>query len=362
MTDKADIVLFGTGAFAARIAFDLASTASQPLRVAVAGRNRARLDWLETCANARAVIFERPVHFEAYRADLAGEDDAAALIARLEPAVAVQAASPQPSSIIASKGNAWSELIAQGGLSTMAVAWAIFSVRVARAVKASRPRCHFINCAYPDVNNSLLAALGLPVTCGTGNVQILASVFAAALDARAPGRLKTLVHYQTITPFRKPAAERTGPVPRIWIDGAEIDDVAEATRDVQLTPEPVIDISGAGGVPLMLALVSGERWEGHAPGPDGRPGGYPVLCRDGKLELALPASIGVEDAVAWNGAFERDNGLHVDAAGQARFSGVLHDRLKAHSPDLAAGFAVADIDDVYKAFVALQDRLMQVPA
>ena len=35
----------------------------------------------------------------------------------------------------------------------------MFSIRVARAVKASGLGCHLINCAYPDVGNSLIAAL-----------------------------------------------------------------------------------------------------------------------------------------------------------------------------------------------------------
>jgi hypothetical protein len=274
----------------------------------------------------------------------------------------VQAASPLPSSIIATRGNAWTALIARGGLSIMAVPWAIFPVRVARAIRQADAQCHFINCSYPDVNNSLLAALDLPITCGTGNVSILASVFAAALEAREPDRLKALVHYQTITPFRKPLAERKGPMPRIWIDGRELNDVFEATRDVKLTPEPVIDVSGAGGVPLMLALVSGREWRGHAPAPFGLPGGYPVLCKNSMLELALPRDISRDDAVAWNGAFEKANGLYVDENGQARYTGTLHDELQRYSPDLAKGFHVRDLDDVYDAFAGLQQRLMETPA
>src|SRR4051794_1530883 len=45
---RADILIFGTGNFAGRIALDLAATASEPVTVALAGRNRERLDWLRT--------------------------------------------------------------------------------------------------------------------------------------------------------------------------------------------------------------------------------------------------------------------------------------------------------------------------
>ena len=60
---RADILIFGTGNFAGRIALDLAATASEPVTVAIAGRNRERLDWLRTAGNARAALFGRPARF-----------------------------------------------------------------------------------------------------------------------------------------------------------------------------------------------------------------------------------------------------------------------------------------------------------
>ena len=53
MSDKADILLFGTGNFAGRIALDLAATAAEPVTVVIAGRNVQRLEWLRTAGNAR---------------------------------------------------------------------------------------------------------------------------------------------------------------------------------------------------------------------------------------------------------------------------------------------------------------------
>ena len=78
------------------------------------------------------------------------------------------------------------------------------SIAVARAVKAVRPQAHFINCCFADVVNPLIAALDLPISCGVGNVAILANAFSGAL-ALAPGRLKMLAHYQNLAPFRRGA-------------------------------------------------------------------------------------------------------------------------------------------------------------
>lgn len=358
---KEAILVLGTGQFAGRIAFDIAATARHPVRVIVAGRNRERLDWFRTAGNARALIFGTAARFETEVLDMTRPGDIAECIARAAPAVVVQAASPQASAVIAKSGNAWTRLIAEGGLSAMAVTQAMFSIRTARAVAAAGQSCHLVNCAYPDVANTMIAALGLGIACGTGNVGILASIFPEALGLAEPARVKMLAHYQTLTPYRFAAAERAGPFPRVWIDDAEMPDVRGATQAAKITREPAIEISGASGVPLMLAMVHGGRWQGHVPGPGGRPGGYPVRFEGGELSLDLPKGLTEADAVAWNAAFERESGLYVDEAGQAHFTGKLKAKLEAHSPDLAAGFRMAEFDAVFAAYEALRARLIETP-
>ena len=352
------ILVFGSGQFAGRIVFDLAATAHAPVQVVVAGRNRERLDWLRTAGNGRALIYRSMARIEAHRLDMTEPDGIATCIDQVKPAVIVQAASPQASAVIAGSGNAWTRLIAEAGLSAMAVTQSMFSIRTARAIKASGHACHLINCAYPDVANSMIAALGLPVTCGVGNIAILSSIFPEALGIDDPLRMKLLAHYQTLTPYRYSADERTGPFPRLWLDGAEVADAGAATRKARITREPAIEISGASGVPLMLAMVTGETWLGHVPGPAGRPGGYPVVLRNGTLSLDLPPGLSEAEAVAWNAAFERHSGLYVEQSGRAHYTGRLYERLKEHSPDLAEGFAMADIDTVFAETEHLRARLL----
>jgi hypothetical protein len=360
VTSAADIVLFGTGSFAQRILFDIAATAPKPVRVAVAGRNIARLDWLRTAANARAAIFERPVTVIARPVDLSSATAAAEVIGPLAPSVIVQAASAQTSSVISTQGNAWSRLVAEGGLSATAVFNALLTLRVAQATKAVRPAAHLVNCCYADVVNALIAARGLPVTCGVGNVAILAAVFSGELGVRKAGPVKVLAHYQTITPFRRPAAERRGPVPRVWIEGEEVGDVYARFSSVKLTPEPVIDVSGANGVPLMLAMADGRDCLAHAPGPNGLPGGYPVALRSGKLELDLPTGLSRAEAISWNARFEQENGIVVDADGQVHYTGTLHDAFNKVSPAIAKGFHVRDLEAVFGEMDALRSRLLKM--
>ena len=362
MAEPTDILILGTGSFAARILFDLAATATAPLTVTVAGRNRDRLDWLRSAANARAHMFDTPIGCLSRMVDLMDQDGTAELLQSCRPAVVVQAASLQPGAVISATGNAWTQLVAEGGLSASAVFQARLSIRVARALQAAHPAGRLINCCFPDVVNGLIAAAGLPIACGIGNVAILAHAFAGALPEAERPSLKVLAHYQTIAPWRRPKQERGGlPLPRVWIADEEIDDVLGRFAEVRLTPEPVIDISGGSGAPLIEAMALGAEWAGHAPGPNGLPGGYPVRLSAGEVMLDLPAGLGREEAVAWNAGFEKVNGLVVED-GRACYTGRLYDRLRQTSPSLAEGFAVVDIDGVYDDMVALRSRLQSKAA
>ena len=356
MTEPADILILGSGSFAARILFDLAATATAPLTVAVAGRNPDRIDWLRTAANARAHMFGRHLRCVGDTVDLLQPEATAELLERHRPAVVVQAASLQPGAVISATGNAWSQLVAEGGLSATAVFQTLLSMRVACAVQRAHPAGRLINCCFPDVVNGLIAAAGLPIACGIGNVAILAHAFAGALPEEEAHALKVLVHYQTIAPWRRPKRERAGPLPRVWIGDEELPDVLGRFAEVRLTPEPVIDISGASGAPLIEAMGLGAEWAGHVPGPNGLPGGYPVRLRAGELALDLPAALGYSEAIAWNAAFEAENGLVIEG-GRVRYTGRLYERLRQASPALAEGFAVSDIDAVYDEMVALRARL-----
>lgn len=356
MTEPTDILILGTGSFAARILFDLAATATAPLAVTVAGRNRDRLDWLRTAARARAHVFDTPIRCSNRVIDLLDADGTAELLQTSRPAVVVQAASLQPGAVISATGSAWSQLVAEGGLSASAVFQARLSMRVARASQAAHPTGRLINCCFPDVVNGLIAAAGLPIACGIGNVAILAHAFAGALPRAERPALKVLAHYQTVAPWRRPKQERAGPLPRVWIGDKELADVLGRFAEVRLTPEPVIDISGGSGAPLIEAMALGAEWAGHGPGPNGLPGGYPVRLSAGEVMLDLPAGLGREEAVAWNAGFEAANGLVIED-GRARYTGRLYDRLRKAGRSLAEGFAVADIDAVYDDMVGLRSRL-----
>jgi hypothetical protein len=144
----------------------------------------------------------------------------------------------------------------------------------------------------------------------------------------------------------------------MWLDDREVPDVFAHFGGIQLTPEPVIDISGAAAAPLLLALAHGRDWQGHAPGPEGLPGGYPVRVQYGRLGLDLPAGLSRDAAVQWNLAHEQASGLVVDAHGTAHYTGRLREELAGQSPELARGFHVRDLEAAFAAMQQLRERLL----
>lgn len=209
--------------------------------------------------------------------------------------------------------------------------------------------------------NGLIRALGHDVSCSMGNVAILSNVFAGSASVPEGCDVKVLAHYQNLAAWRRHPEDRGGRPPRVWVDGKEVGDVFSRFADIQLTPEPVIEISGASGVPMLLAMAAGRGWRGDVPGPNGLPGGYPVRLVDGRLELDLPEMLSEVEAIAWNASFEEESGLVVSEDGQCRFTGTLRDKIAEQLPGLNKGFQACDLESVCAEMLTVRGRLEHQP-
>ena len=356
---RCDILVTGAGRLAERTAFDIALLAAKPVRVVLGARRseRDRLRWLVMTASARAAVAGRPARFAATEIDWRAPRSIARAIEAANPRILVQAASVQTPAVVHDRDTPWGLLVRKAGLSVTAVFSALLSSRVGKALALAGTDTVFVNTAYPDVVNGILAAQGIDVAFGTGNVEILAACFAGREGIHERGRVKVLAHHQNLMPFRGPPGRRGGVPPRVWIDGVEVEDVYERYRSIRLTRESAIDISGFCGVPLYLATLGHFDVSAHAPGVRGRPGGYPVKVRRRKLSLDLPPGVSEAEAVAWNLAFEVRCGMVVEPGGRAVYTGRLRDLLARHSRELAGGFHVDDLETVYPEMERLRRRL-----
>ena len=357
MAEKCDILVTGTGAFAERLVFDLAITAEKPVTVAVSGRNEARMSWLSTAGNARAALFGRPVTVVARPVVWDSAETIAEVIGACRPDVVVHAATVQSPKDVRGKDTPWTRLLRQaGGFGATGLLQMLLSSRAAQAMRLAGNSGAFVNAGYPDLVNPVLAAKGLPVTCGLGNVEIMAALYAGALGLRRPGALRMLAHHHNLHLMRAPVGERGTP-PRVWLDGEEIEDVHERFAAIVLPTAPLDALAGATGVHIVLALAGHKDHVGHAPGPNGLPGGYPVTVKDRTLALDLPDGLGADEAVAWNRGFEEHEGLILGDDGRVRYSPAARTAFANHNPAIAEGFHIDDIETASTAMLALRHEL-----
>ena len=359
MSEKCDVLVTGTGFFAKRFTNDLALTAPKSIKITMAAREveeGRQLEWLRQSGNARAAIAERPVTFDTTYINWESPESVAETIAAWDPDVIVHAASVQTSKVVIDTSE-WGRLASVGSMSSTVVIQALLGSRMGKAMALAGSKATFMNCCYPDVTNAILKAMGFPVVSGGGNIEILASVFAGEMGIRERGPIKVLAHHQNLKPFRGPAELRPGtPPPRVWIEDNELAAVYERFSRVLLTKGPAIPISGCTAMPIILAYAGHRDYLGHLTGPHGLIGGYPATIKNRIAELNLPDGLGREEAIAWNTDFEKVNGLTVEN-GRVVYHGPLRNELARHSPELAAGFHVDDLDQVFADFVTLRERL-----
>ena len=354
------ILMLGTGGFGSRILFDIVACAQTPLKIVIAGRNPDRLLYLRDAARGRADIFGRDVGITLQRADLSVEGDAEQLLNALRPDVVVQAASAQAVGALRSGATAWTDLIQNGGYSASMVFQAIFSARIAKAIKALGLKTALVNCCYPDVVNEALASIGLPVTSGVGNISILAHILRGNLPIAERDGFRLLAHYRNLRDWRVSADQR-GSVPcRIWMDDVEVEDVY-ARFPVTLSTAPVPDVSGASAAPYIVALATGGTWSGHLSATLGLPGGYPARLEGGVLGLDLPKGASQDEAVTFNRQFEAESGAVVDVQGNVTYTGKLKAAIARHSEEIAGGFNMSDLEEVYIEMCRFRNKLSEMP-
>lgn len=350
-----DLLVTGTGSLAEAVLFDLAALAAPertmqsstqaPLHVVLAGRNAARLAWLTQAANARAFALDAQHVFEYRVIDWDRQDDLARLLAQTRPNVVFHAASLQSMWDIAAGDDAWSATIRASGYGATLPLQLLLALRLARAIDAHSPASRLVNACYPDASNEILARLGHEVVCGIGNVATLAACYGAALRVDAGVRLRMLAHHRQVTAAIQ-GDSRLHP-PRVWLDATPVVSSGE-WPDVRLPAGPALNrVTGATGARLLAALLGRvDRHDGHAPGPAGLPGGYPVVIDGGRLTLDLPADMTLDAAIRLNREWAADEGVSLDPDGVVRIATKTEQHASAGRSPLPDTYRIDDIGNV----------------
>ncbi|MDM0029996.1 hypothetical protein [Variovorax saccharolyticus] len=355
--EQNDILILGTGYFAEVILMDLAVATRAPIKIVIGGRNEARLKWLALACNSRAAQHGNPVRFHSSYVDMASEQSMADALGNWDPGVVVQSASLQSPWSLDGKGSEWAKLMEEAGFGLAVAFQSILPMRTSAALDAVGSKAAFVNTAYPDVVNQILAARGQRITCGVGNVAIFSSILAGALAPADAERLRVIAHHHALVQWRYPVDERVGDPVRAWIGDDEIPNVKARFSHIQLPHRELNLISGGSAVPVLLSLAGVGDSRGHVPGPHGLPGGYPVWVTKGDVRLDLPTTISKDEAVSWNRSFEAVDGVSVSEDGHVDYSERARVAVARYSQEIAKGFHVRDLVAAQGALAELRAKL-----
>jgi hypothetical protein len=216
--------------------------------------------------------------------------------------------------------------------------------RLMQAVDRAGIRPYVVNSSFPDVTNPSLARIGLAPTVGIGNIDLavpyIQKAAAEILDVPMSNVRVELIghHYHAYYWCRTGTAADVRHHLRVFVG---VEDVTAKLGDraafIAQLPRRGMRPAGrhgqfvvaASSVRNIMAILNDTGEIGHAPGPEGLEGGYPVrLSRQG-ANVVLPAGMTRQEARAINLEAQQYDGIQeVAANGDIVFTDEAHIRFK----------------------------------
>jgi len=320
-----------------------------------------------------AALHGRHPRIRAREIDLFDIDRTAEVLAEWQPDVVVNCAVLQTWHVIRRLPEDVYAKLSSAGLGAWLPVQLTLAMKMAQAIKRSGVRTHYINTSLSDLTNPVLGAMGVAPTIGIGNVALIETAV-RTLVARKKGKpresvgLKMVAHHVHWVVWREAGYREGAPFYlKIVVDGV---DVTSQFDPPSLMKEAILlypggtsfsAVSASSAIQNLWALLSEEPVGGHSPGPNGLPGGYPVLLSRQGAEVDLPAEISLEEAIGLNTEAQTYDGIErIDADARVHFMPYAIEIMKdtlgldcaSFTPDEAEGLAREQMDR----FQALERR------
>lgn len=215
--------------------------------------------------------------------------------------------------------------------------------KLMRAVKMTGLHIKVVNSAFPDAVGTVLTARGMAPTCGIGNVANPVPAIRAAIAYRLGIPVKEVTVYfacQHYVSHYIPRFGTAGGAPyylKAMVGGRDVTgqvgidevfaDLPKRFRRPGGRDGQILTASSAATVTLAIADDSYQFT--HSPGPDGLPGGYPVIVSASGAKVHLPDGITLQKAIEINEKGQQADGIErIDKDGTVTYCDWSMDIMK----------------------------------
>ena len=202
--------------------------------------------------------------------------------------------------------------ISSAGLGAWLPCQLALGLNLAKAIKESGEKPYFINTSLSCLTNPVMGKIGLAPTIGIGNVDLIAPAVISYLSQetgvhRSLINIRLVCHHQHWVYPREAGYQPGAPYfLKIMINDEVVTNQFNTDKvmfdAVKMYPEGIAftTVSASSAIKNLKAMVFDEGLSTHSPGPNGLPGGYPVVLDSRGAEVNLPNEISLEDAIKMN--------------------------------------------------------------
>ncbi len=280
-----------------------------------------------------AALHDRHLDVRAVELDLFDVERTAQLLADTRPDVVVNCAVLQTWHVIRCLPDSVYARLSAAGLGAWLPVQLTLAMKLGQAIKLSGISTHYINTSLSDLTNPVLGAMGIPPTIGIGNVGLIEpavrTLAARTLKvSRTRVALKMVAHHVHWVVWREAGYREGAPFyMKILVDGGDVSH--RLTPHQELMKKAILlypndtsftAVSASSTIQNLTALLSKDPVSLHSPGPNGLPGGYPVLLSTAGAEVDLPEDLTLQQAIDMNLEAQTYDGIHkVDDDGRVHF-------------------------------------------
>ena len=315
-----NVLMVGVGDVGAHI-LELVARMPMPFNLLVGDIDEEKGQKLVNNALIGAAHHDLHPHILFRRIDLNDIDGTAELLRQARPAVVINCTVMHTWHLIRRLPREMYARISSAALGAWLPCQLALAYKLSKAIRRSGLRTHFINTSLSCLTNPVLGKVGMPPTIGIGNIDLIEpavrTLVARELGvARGNVRLYMVAHHQHWV-YPREAGYRPG-APyylKVTVHGKDVTSGFDTDRlmfeGVKLYP-PGLEftrVSASSTIKNMLALLHDTGLHTHSPGPNGLPGGYPVVLSARGAEVVLPDEITLEQAVRMNEESGRLDGV-----------------------------------------------------